>query len=56
MAGVAASITGMAALQHFRKNLGLRKEAQISSSLVSIFLPCMTTFVYHYLVSDSVLM
>lgn len=47
--GALASISGFVMLRHFRQALGLRKEAQISSNLSSTFIPCIGSFVYHFL-------
>ncbi|XP_034233411.1 uncharacterized protein LOC117640705 [Thrips palmi] len=49
IAGGFASLSGFAMLRHFRSSLGLRKEASISSNLFCLFLPCMGTFIYHFL-------
>lgn len=49
LSGGIASLGGFVMLRHFRKELGLRREAAFSSNIFCLFLPCISTFVYHFM-------
>lgn len=50
--GSLAAISGLLFLRHFRRCLGLRKEAYISSSLACSMIPCSLSFMHHSIVSS----